>query len=121
MNVRIIGKMKENLQILQNENDLQESQISELTYYFNLVWEHCGVLHDLNAKMLVFNNILAKTMEAMNYLCYMTTLITDIHTTVTRLTVGILSLKEGVESFYECMWVLGNCKVNPLIAPPSEL
>ena len=60
-------------------------------------------------------------MEAMNYLCYMTTLITDILTTATRLTSDIFSLKEGVESFYEYMWVLADHEVNPLIIPLSEL
>ena len=57
-------------------------------------------------------------MEALNYLCYMTTLPTDIHTTVTRLT---FSLKDGVETFYEYTWVLGNHEVSPLVVPPSEL
>ena len=51
---------------------------------------------------------------------FMTILITDIHTIVTRLTTGIFSLKEGVEKFYEYMWVLANHEVNPLIVPPSE-
>ena len=44
MNVRNIRKIKQNLQILQNQNDLQESQIAEVTHYLNLtmiqVWEH---------------------------------------------------------------------------------
>ena len=60
-------------------------------------------------------------MEAMNYLCYMTTLMINIHTTVTRLTVGIFSLKEGVESSYKYMWVLANHEVNTLIVPPWRL
>ena len=46
---------------------------------------------------------------------------TDIYTTVTRLTSGDFTLKEGVESFYEYMQVLTNHEVNPLIVPPSEL
>ena len=125
MNVRNKRKIKQNFQILQNKNDLQESQISELAHYVNLtmiqVWEHHGVLCELNTKLLVFNNTLAKTKEAMNYLQYMTTLITDIHAMVTRLTAEIFSLKEGVKSFYEYMQVLTNHKVNPLIIPPSEL
>ena len=70
MNVRNVRKIKQNLQIWQNQNDLQESQISELTHYLNLtvikVWKHCGVLHELNAKLLVFNNTLVKTMDALN-------------------------------------------------------
>ena len=116
MNVRNIKKIKSNLQILQSQNDLQESQISELAHHHNLtmiqVSEHHGVLHEFNTKLLVFNNTLAKTMEAMNYLCYMTTLVTDIHMTVTRLTSGIFSLMKCVESFYEFMCVVANHKVN---------
>ena len=81
MNVRNIKKIKQNLQILQNQNDLQERLTLKLTHYFNLmgiqVQEHHGVLYELNAKQLVFNNTFAKTMEAMNYLCYMTTLLTN--------------------------------------------
>ena len=79
------------------------------------------MLHELDIKLLMFNNTLAKTMEAMNYLRSMTTLITDICTTVTRLTSCILSLKEGVESFCHYMGVLASHKVNPLMIPPSDL
>ena len=82
--------------------------------------EYDGVLCKLDAKLLIFNNTLVRTMEALNYLCYKT-LLTDIHTAATRLTLGVFSLKEGVESFYEYMWVLANHEVNPLIVPPLEL
>ena len=61
------------------------------------------MLHKLDTKLLAFNNTLAKTMQAINYPFYMTTLIIDIHTTVIRLTSGIFSLKERVESFYAYM------------------
>ena len=36
MDVRNIRKIKQNLQIIQNQNDLQENQIMELTHYLNL-------------------------------------------------------------------------------------
>ena len=125
MNVRNIRKIKHNVQILQNQNNLQESQISALTHYVNLTIiqakEHCGVHCELNAKLLIFNNTLVKTMEALNYLHCMTTLLTDICTIVTRLTLGNFSLKEGVESFYKYMWVLPNHEVNPLVIPLLEL
>ena len=62
---------------LTNQNNLQESQISELTHYVNLtmihVQEHHGVLCELDPKLLVFNNTLAKAMEVLNYLHYMKT------------------------------------------------
>ena len=61
MNTRNIRKIKQNLQILQNQNDMQENQILELANYLNLtmiqVWEHCVVLHKLYTNLLVFNNI----------------------------------------------------------------
>ena len=65
MNVRNIRKIKQNLQTLQkNLNNLQKSQISKLTHYLNLtmiqVWKHCGVLQELDAKQLVFNNTLKR-------------------------------------------------------------
>ena len=61
------------------------------------VWEHCRVLCELDCKLLIFNNTLVKTMEVLNYLHYMTTLLTDILKTVTGLTSGVLSLEVGVE------------------------
>ena len=60
-------------------------------------------------------------MEALNYLHYMETLLTDTCTIVTRITSSEFSLKEGVESFYTYMQVLANHEVNPLIVPLSEL
>ena len=52
MNVRNIRQIKHNLQIFKNQNDLQESKISDLTHYLSFtmiqVWEHCGVLHELD-------------------------------------------------------------------------
>ena len=60
-------------------------------------------------------------MKGLNYSCYMTTLLTDTCTAVTRLISGVFSLKEGVESFYEYMKVLANHEVNPLMVPPSYL
>ena len=36
MNVRNIRRIKQNLQILQNQNDLHKIQITELTHYLNL-------------------------------------------------------------------------------------
>ena len=39
----------------------------------------------------------------------------------TRLTSGVFSFKERVESFYEYIWVLANHEVNPLVVPLLEL
>ena len=63
MKVRKIRKIKQNLQILLSQNDLQENLILELTHYLNStmiqVQEYCGVLCEFDTKLLVFNNVLA--------------------------------------------------------------
>ena len=45
----------------------------------------------------------------------MLSLLTDICTTVTQLTSGILSFKESVDSFYEYVCVQASHEVYPLI------
>ena len=48
-------------------------------------------------------------------------ILTDVCTAVTLLTLGILSLEEGADSFYEYIHVMASHEVNPLIVPPSDL
>ena len=73
MNVRNIRKTRQNFQILHNENDLEESQLLELTHYINLT-----MIQDPGTPWSSFTSsmpncwylitMLANTMEAMNYL-----------------------------------------------------
>ena len=48
-------------------------------------------------------------------------ILTNVHNEVIWLTSGILSHREGVDSFYEHMFVLACHEVNPLIVPSSDL
>ena len=123
MNIRNIRKIKQKLQILQNQNARKSNYGTDSLLNLTMiqVQQYCGVLCKLDAKLLTCNNTLVKIMEALNYQCYMTTLLTDMHTTVTRLTSAVLSLKEGVESFYEYIQVLADHELNPLIVSPLEL
>ena len=60
-------------------------------------------------------------MNALIYVNSILSILTNVHTAVTQLTPGILSLNEGGDSLYEYMLILASHKVNPLIAPPSKL
>ena len=60
-------------------------------------------------------------MKVLSNVRYMLSILTKVCIAVTQLTWGILSLKEGVDSFFEYMHILASHKVNPLIVPPSDL
>ena len=93
----------------------------ELAHHLDLtmvqVHEHQGDLYELDTKLLIFNKTLISTMKALSHIWYILSVLTDVHTAVTQLMSGILSLKEGVDLVYECMCALRespNC-------PPSDL
>ena len=54
-------------------------------------------------------------MKALNHVWYMLSMLTEVSTEVTQLKSSILSLNEGVGSFYEYMHVLASHEVNHLI------
>ena len=57
--------------------------------------------------------------ETASHLWFTVTMLTDIHTSITRLTTGLISLKENIDAFYEYMRVLASHLVN--LVPPDKL
>ena len=61
-NMRNIKKIKENIQVLQEQNILQEQQILELTHFLNLtmnqVRKHRNALYDIDNRLLFVNKTL---------------------------------------------------------------
>ena len=82
-------EIKQNLKIVQEQNNLLESQIVEVTHYLNLnmvqVHEHHSILYKLDETLLIFN--------------------------------GILSHKESMDSFYENIHILASHEINALPIP----
>ena len=95
-----IQKIKENIQILQNKNKLQQDQILELVHFLNLtlvqVKEHQEALYKLDTKLLIVNKSPMPTMQVVSYLRYTVAVSSELCTGVTHFTSGILSLKENV-------------------------
>ena len=58
-NVRNINKIKDNINILQKQNQLQDKQIKQLAKYLNLtmhqVDRHSEMLYELDTKMTIMN------------------------------------------------------------------
>ena len=64
---------------------------------------------------------LIPTKDKMEHICSIISVRTNIHNAVTRLTSGVVNLREGVDFFYEYMYVLANHEFNPLTVPQSHL
>ena len=65
-NARSISKIKNNLHILQNQNQLQDKQIKQLANYLNLtmhqVNRHSEMLYEMDTKMFIINSTLQHLM-----------------------------------------------------------
>ena len=118
LNARNIWWIKEDIHVLQDQNELQENQILELAQFLNLtmvqVTVHQIMLHELDTRLLIMNKTLAKTLRAVTNLKYMVAILTDIQTAPNWLTLGILGLKENVDFILESMPSCWN-KANQLI------
>ena len=65
-NARSISKIKHNLHILQNQNQLQDKQIKQLAGYLNLtmhqVNRHSEMLYEMDTKLFIMNSTLQHLM-----------------------------------------------------------
>ena len=74
-NARSISKIKNNLHILQKQNQLQDKQIKQLANYINLtmhqVSRHNEMLYEMDTKMFIINNTLQYLMWNIDVFCIM--------------------------------------------------
>ena len=92
-NARSISKIKDNLHILQKQNQLQDKQIKQLAKYLNLtmhqVDRNSEMLYEMDTKVFIINSTLQRLMwhfDAMHYesniLHYFQTRIYRVHTSL---------------------------------------
>ena len=69
--VRSINKIKQNLQILRDQNLLQDKQIKALANHFNLTMAHVNrhenMLYELDSKLMILNRTLQSMMVQLSY------------------------------------------------------
>ena len=70
-NARSINKIKQNLQILQDQNLLQDKQIKALADHLNLTMAHVNrhetMLSELDSKLMILNKTLQSVMVQLSY------------------------------------------------------
>ena len=78
-NARSISKIKDNLHILQKQNQLQDKQIKQLAKFLNLtmhqVDRHSEMLYEMDTKMLILNKTLQHLMWTVDAIRYETSVL----------------------------------------------
>ena len=124
-NSRSINKIKQNLQILQDQNLRQDKQIKALANHLNLTMAHVNrhetMLYKLDSKLMILNRTLQSVMVQLSYFRYENNLIDNMQMHINRLYTSIYALKEDIHALYEYMRVLSTQQLNPLIIPPDIL
>ena len=104
---------------------MQQDQILELSHYLNITYAHVSTnryaITNLQVQLAELNQTLIAALEDAKFIKYTVAVITDIRIILAKLTLGVLSLQQNVNSIYEYLRVLSSKQVNPLIIPPDAL
>ena len=124
-NARNIAKIKDNLHILHQQNQLQDKQIKQLAKYLNLtmhqVDKHNEMLYELDTKMLIINKTLQQIMYTLDILQYESNLFHYFQNRIYRVYTSVHALQGDTESLFEYMRALASQELNPMIIPPDIL
>ena len=124
-NARNIAKIKKNLHILQEQNQLQDKQIKQLAKFLNLtmhhVDKHSEMLYELDTKLTIINKTIQELMWNVDVIQYESNLMHFFQTKLYRVYSSLYALWSDTESLFEYMRASASQELNPLIIPPSIL
>ena len=124
-NARSISKIKDNLHILQKQNQLQDKQIKQLAKYLNLtmhqVDKHNKMLYEMDTKLLIMNKTLQNLMWTIDSIRYEYSVLQYFQARIYRVYTSLYALHGDVDSLFEYMRVLASQELNPTIIPPDVL
>ena len=124
-NARNINKIKDNINILQKQNQLQDKQIKQLAKYLNLtmhqVNRHSEMLYELDTKMTIMNKTMQQLMWNFDAMRYETNLLHFFQNKLYRVYTSLYALQSDTESLFEYMRALASQELNPMIIPPDIL
>ena len=124
-NARSISKIKDNLHVLQKQNQLQDKQIKQLAKYLNLtmhqVDKHNKMLYEMDTKLLIMNKTLQNLMWTVDSIRYEYSVLQYFQARIYRVYTSLYALHGDVDSLFEYMRVLASQELNPTIIPPDVL
>ena len=118
-------QIKDNLHILQKQNQLQDKQIKQLAKYLNLtihqVDRHSEMLYEMDTKMLILNNTLQHLMWNVDSMRYEASVLHYFQARIYRVHNSLYALRGNINSLFEYMRILASQELNPSIIPPDIL
>ena len=106
-NARSISKIKDNLHILQKQNQLQDKQIKQLAKYLNLtmhqVDRHSQMLYEMDTKLLILNKTLQHLMWSIDVIRYKNSVLHYFRARIYRVYISLYALRGDVDSLFEYM------------------
>ena len=124
-NARNINEIKDNINILQKQNQLQDKQIKQLAKYLNLtmhqVHRHSEMLYELDTKMTIMNKTMQQLMWNFDAMRYETNLLHFFQNKLYRVYTSLYALQSDTESLFVYMRALATQELNPMIIPPVIL
>ena len=124
-NARSISKIKDNLHILQKQNQLQDKQIKQLAKYLNLTMHQVNrnseMLYELDTKVFIINSTIHHIIWHFDAMCYESNIIHYFQTRISRVHTSLYALCGDTDSLFEYMRILASQQLNPTIIPPDIL
>ena len=124
-NARSISQIKDNLHILQKQNQLQDKQIKQLAKYLNLtmhqVDRNSEKLYEMDTKVFIINSTLQCLMWHFDAMRYEANILHYFQTRIYRVHTSLYALRGDTESLFDYMRILASQELNPMIIPPDIL
>ena len=120
-NAQNILKIKDNLNTLLKQNQLQDKQIKHLAKYLNLtmhqISRHGEMLYGMDTKMFIMNKTIQDIMLSINFSLYESDILNYFQARILRVHSSLYALRGDVNSLYDYMRVLSSQELNPMIIP----
>ena len=124
-NARSISKIKDNLHILQKQNQLQDKQIKQLAKYLNLTMHQVNrnseMLYEIDTKVFIINSTIHHLIWHFDAMHYELNIIHYFQTRISRVHTSLYALCGDTDSLFEYMRILASQQLNPTIIPPDIL
>ena len=118
-NARSISKIKDNLYILQKQNQLQDKQIKHLAKYLNLtmhqVDRHNELLYEMDTKLFILNRTLQHLMWTIDAIRYENSVLHYFQARIYRVYTSLYALHGDIDSLFDYMRILASQELNPIV------
>ena len=124
-NYKNIQKIKENIQILQDENERQDRALGMLAKFLRIVDTrvriHTKMLNNLNVALTQLQYRLMGTIYLSQYRSFTTYVLRDAGYAMTRLLSGLTAATQNIESVYAYLRIMNSHHLDPTVMPVSQL